>query len=399
MLEGIRIIDLTWILGGPFATQLLAQMGAEIIKVEPPSGDQSRTYPPFTAEGDSAYYMSINRGKKSVVLDLKKPEAREALYDLVREADVIMYGYTPDVPKRLGIDFESLQRINPRIVLGQLIGLHDEGPYGEVPCVDIIAQALGGLMSITGEPNGEPVRIGYQIADLAAGLYLSNGVLGALIKAGKTGKGSKVQVSLVDCQLALLTWQAQRYFATGEIPTPMGSRSSSFAPSQAFRCGDGRFVAVSGVSDGFWKQLCEAVGAPQLVDDPRFASQALRLKNVDAVAEELGRRFDQDTARNWAKILWDARLPAGMVRNVAEALSDPLTQMRNMVEQVRVPGTDAMMNFLGNPLKHEGSAFLDFPPRLGEHTRVVLREVCRYDDAKIAQLEAANVIPRQSVHA
>ncbi len=392
MLDSIRIIDLTWILGGPFATQLLAQMGAQVIKIEPPSGDQSRTYPPFTAEGDSAYYMSINRGKQSVVLDLKVPAAREALYDLVKEADVIMYGYTPDVPKRLGIDYESLQRINRRIVLGQLIGLHDEGPYAEVPCVDIIAQALGGIMSITGEPGGKPIRMGYQIADLAAGLYLATGVLGALIKALKTGRGEKVQVSLLDCQLALLTWQAQRYFATGEVPTPLGSRSSSFAPSQAFECGDGRYVAVSGVSDEFWSKLCKAISEPELAQDPRFATQALRLQNVDAMAAELQKVFARGAASEWAWVMQEARLPAGLVQTVAEALEHPLTHLRQMVEEVPHPDSKVLMNFLGNPIKHQGSAFLSFPPRLGEHTRSVLRDVCRYDEAKIAQLAAAGAI-------
>jgi CoA:oxalate CoA-transferase len=392
VLESIRVIDLTWILGAPFATQLLAQMGAEIIKVEPPSGDQARTYPPFTADGQSAYFMSINRGKKSLALDLKKPQAREVLYDLVRGADVIMYGYTPDVPKRLGIDWETLQTINGRIVLGQLIGLHDEGPYAEVPAVDIIAQALSGIMDITGEPGGGPVRIGYQIADLAAGLFLANGVLGALIKALKTGCGSRVQMSLLDGQLALLTWQAQNHFVTGTIPQAMGSRHPSIGPSQAFRCQDGRYIAISGVSDDFFRTLCQTLKAPGLADDARFSSVQLRMENIDALAAELQCVFLTAPADQWVCALQEARLPGGKVHNVKEALEQPLAALRYMVEEVRDPVGGGTLKFLGNPIKHEGAAFLSYPPRVGQHSEEVLRETCGYDEAKIAALRASGAV-------
>jgi CoA:oxalate CoA-transferase len=388
VLNGIRIVDFSWILGGPFASQLLAQMGAEVIKVEPPSGDQSRTYPPYFFEGDSAYYLSINRGKKSIVLDLKKDGARAAMRDLVAKSDVVMYGFTPDVPKRLGIDYESLAAINPKIVLGELIGLHDQGPFAQVPAVDNIAQALGGIMSITGEPGGKPCRVGYQIADLAAGLYLANGILGALIRALKTGKGGKVQVSLLDTQVALLTWHAQNYFASGDIPKALGSRHATIAPSEVFECGDGRYISISAVSDEFWKKLCEILSEPQLAVDPRFASIPLRTQNKEALAAELGKIFKRATADEWAWVLQSARLPAGKVHNVAEAVEQPVAFLRKMVEELPHPITGAAMRFLGNPIKHEGAQFLSYPPKLGEHTRAVLSEVCGYDNAKLDALAA-----------
>jgi CoA:oxalate CoA-transferase len=389
VLQGLRILDLTWILGGPFATQLLAQMGAEVIKIEPPDGDQSRTYPPYFFEGDSAYYLSVNRGKKSVVLDLKQAAAKEAFNTLVKNADAVMYGYAPDVPQRLGIDFETLRQINPKIVVGQLIGLHDQGPYRNMPAVDIIAQAMGGIMSITGEPDGKPVRVGYQIADLAAGLFLANGTLGGIVRALKSGAGSKVQVSLVDCQVALLSWYAQNYFVSGEVPRASGSRHPTIAPSEAFLCRDGRYIAVSGVADNFWKLLCEALGEPELFKDPRFASIDLRTKNVDALASELGKIFARAGADEWAFVLGQARIPSGKVNNVEEALQHPITLLRGMVEDLAHPLSGAAMRFLGNPLKHDGSALLSYPPRLGEHTREVLSEICGYDDNKLAALESA----------
>ena len=234
MLSSLRILDLTWVLGGPFASQVLAELGAEIIKIESPDGDQSRAYPPYYFEGESAFFLSINRGKKSVAINLKSIRGREVFHDLVRQCDVVMYGFAPDVPARLGIDFAALEKINPRIVVGQLIGLHDAPPYATQPSFDTIAQALGGVMSITGEVDGKPNRVGYQVADLAAGLYLANGILAAVIHALKTGVGKKIQVSLLDCQLAMLTWQAQNYFVSGDVPRATGTRHATLAPSEAF---------------------------------------------------------------------------------------------------------------------------------------------------------------------
>jgi CoA:oxalate CoA-transferase len=247
-------------------------------------------------------------------------------------------------------------------------------------------------MSITGEPGGAPMRIGYQIADLAAGLFLANGTLGGIIKALKTGSGSKLQVSLVDCQLALLTWQAQNYFVSGEIPGANGSRHPTIAPSQAFLCRDGRYVAISGVSQSFWETLCVTVEEPALAKDPRFATLELRTKNIDALGQELGRIFARAGSDEWAFALGQARIPSGKVHNVEEALNQPLAVLRRMVEELEHPATGAEMRFLGNPIKHEGSAFLSYPPRLGEHTRAVLREICGYDDGKLDAMESSKAI-------
>ena len=392
MLSSLRVLDLTWVLGGPFASQVLAELGAEIIKIESPNGDQSRDYPPYYFEGESAFFLSINRGKKSVVINLKSTEGRDVFYDLVRKSDVVMYGFAPDVPARLGIDFATLEKINPRIVVGQLIGLHDEPPYATRPSFDTIAQALSGIMSITGEPNGKPNRVGYQVADLAAGLYLANGILAGVIHALKTGNGKTIQISLLDCQLAMLTWQAQNYFVSGDIPKATGTRHATLAPSEAFRCADEKYVAISASTEQFWQPLCKAIGAPELAADARFTSGDARIKNVAALAEELTRifsRFERDDA---VTRLEQARVPVGAVNNVAEALAQPLAAIRNMVTALPHPISGAVLKFLGNPFKYEGAPPLAYPPKLGAHTAEVLTAVCGYDAAMLKNLHSQGAI-------
>ena len=392
MLSSLRVLDLTWVLGGPFASQILAELGAEIIKIEAPDGDQSRAFPPHYFEGESAFFLSINRGKKSIIINLKSAQGREVLYDLVRVSDVVMYGYAPDVPVRLGIDFATLEKINPRIVVGQLIGLHDAPPYASQPSFDTIAQALSGVMSITGGSDGQPNRVGYQVADLAAGLYLANGILAGVIHALKTGAGKKIQVSLLDCQLAMLTWQAQNYFVSGEIPHGTGTRHPTLAPSEAFRCLDGKFVAISASTEQFWKPLCEAINAPHLATDPRFQSGESRIQHVEALAAEISKIFSRFKSNDIVPMLERARVPVGAVNDIEEALAQPVALLRHMVQNLPHPISGAAMQFVGNPFKYEGSIPLTYPPTLGAHTESILRDVCRYDATKIAALNAAGAI-------
>ncbi|MDQ3259349.1 MAG: CoA transferase [Pseudomonadota bacterium] len=392
MLSSLRVLDLTWVLGGPFAGQVLAELGAEIIKIESPEGDQSRAYPPYYFEGDSSFFLSVNRGKKSVVINLKSGQGREVFYDLVRQCDAVMYGFVPDVPARLGIDFQALKKINPRIVVGQLIGLHDEAPYATQPSFDIIAQALGGIMSITGEANGRPTRVGYQVADLAAGLYLANGILAGVIHALKMGVGKKIQISLLDCQLAMLTWQAQNYFVSGDIPKASGTRHPMLAPSEVFNCADEKYVAISATTEQFWQPFCKAIDAPELASDPRFTSSELRIKNVAALAEELARIFACFTCKDAVARLERARVPVGPVNNVADALAQPLASIRHMVENLSHPMSGVLLKFLGNPFKYDGAEPLDYPPKLGAHTADVLAKLCGYDATTLQNLHAQGAI-------
>ncbi|GAA4341679.1 CoA transferase [Pigmentiphaga soli] len=392
MLEGIRVLDLTWVLGGPFAGQLLAQLGAEVIKVESPEGDQSRASPPFFFDGDSAIFLSVNRGKKGVAIDLKSDAGRQVFYDLVRASDVVLYGFAPDVPKRLGIDFETLKGINPRICVGELIGVHDEGAYARAPAFDLIVQAQGGIMSITGEEHGAPVRVGNQIGDLAGGLYLALGVCSGLLRALREGKATRMQISLLDCQLALLTWQAQNYFVSGEVPRAMGAKRRIGAPSDAYRCADGRYIAISTGTEDFWRRLCTAVGHGELSADPRFVDLPRRVGNLDALTAELRAIFATRTLAEWLGPLKEARVPCAPVMNVAEALQQPVAGLRGMVQTMANPRTAEPMRFLGSPFKCGDAPTLSYPPRRGESTRAVLREVCGYGEPQIDSLVASQAV-------
>lgn len=379
-------------LGGPFAGQLLAQLGAEVIKVEGPSGDQSRSSPPHFFNDTSAIYLSVNRGKKGVALDLKKQEGLEAFYDLVRESDAVIYGFAPDVPRRLKIDFENLAKINPRICVCELIGLHDEGEFARAPAFDLIVQAMGGIMSITGEADRMPVRIGNQIGDLSGGLYLALSVVSGLFNSLKRQEASHMQISLLDCQLAMLTWQAQNYFVSDEIPRAMGARRRIGAPSDAYRCADGRYLAISTGTEEFWRRLCDAIGREELKDDPRFLLLPDRIENIEALTRELSATLGTRPCEEWHQKLAAARVPSAPVLNVAEALRQPVAKLRGMVEEQADPWTGDTMRFLGNPFKYVGRPPLSFPPRQGESTREVFSRICGYAPERIDALAAAGAL-------
>ena len=394
MLADFRVLDLTWVLGGPFAGQLLAQLGAEVIKVEPLEGDLSRQVSSHTTEfaGASGFFLSVNRGKSSIALDLKNPAGRAVIYDLVRKSDAVVYGFAPSVPARLGLDPESLHAINPKLTVAQLIGLHDQPPYSEAPAFDLVIQAMAGIMSVTGERGGAPVRVGYQVADLAGGLYLALGCVAGMLKSLKSGKGEHVQVSLLDCQLALLTWQAQNYFISGEVPAANGARHPVIAPSDIYPCADGKFMAVSPTGQQFWKKFCEAIGRPDMADDPRFSHPKSRVANVGALTDMLVETFRSKSSQEWTEKFIADRIPGAPVNNVAEAMAQPIARLRNMVEELDHPGGEGTLKFLGNPFKYDSSRPLSYPPRRGGETRAVLERVCGYDSGAIDKLIEQGVI-------
>lgn len=250
-------------------------------------------------------------------------------------------------------------------------------------------------MSITGDRDGKPVRAGYQIADLAGGLYLALATLGALLSAALTGKGRSVQISLLDCQLALLTWQAQNYFISGDVPRAQGSRHPMIAPSETFLCADGKPIVISPTGDIFWNKFCTAIGSPELASDPRFTTSADRIKNVDILAQVLTTLFSQKDRDQWTSELFEARIPAAPVLNVAEALSQPLAALRSMVETLSHPDSGNDMDFLGNPFKYESAEPLCYPPKLGADTDEILTRLCGYDEAKLALLKSKGAIFKQ----
>ena len=398
MLSGKRILDLSWVLGGPFAGQLLAQLGAEVIKVEALDGDYARRVPPLLDSGESPFFLSVNRGKQSIALDLKSPEGKQALNDLVRESDAVIYGFAPSVPQRLGLDFETLSQINPRIVVGQIIGLHDKDEWADAPAFDLMLQAMSGVMSITGEEGGKPVRVGYQAADLVGGLYLALGTAAALAKALATGKGEQVQISLLDAQLAMLTWQAQGWLSGGPLPKATGARHAMIAPSDTYLAKDGKWLALAPTGEPFWIKLCETMGRADLPQDPRFATGAARIQNIDALTKELSDAIGTRSSTEWLALFKQARVPAAVVQNVEEALSHPLTAARDMVQDVARTDSQETVRMLGNPFKFSGMPDLPFPPPFAQDTVDVLQRVAGYSSDRIEALQRAGAIRvRQSV--
>lgn len=396
MLSGKRILDLSWVLGGPFAGQLLAQLGAEVIKVEALEGDYSRRVPPLLDTGDTPFFLSANRGKQSIALDLKSPAGKQALQDLVRESDALIYGFAPSVPKRLGIDFEALSAVNQRLVVGQLIGLHDQGEWSDAPAFDLMLQALTGVMSITGEEGGKPVRLGYQAADLVGGLYLALGTVAAMTRAQQTGKGELVQISLFDTQLAMLTWQAQGWLTGGALPRATGARHAMIAPSDIYLTKDDKWLALAPTGEPFWIKLCETLGQPELAADRRFATGAARIQNITALTMELGNAIRQRSCAEWLELFRQARVPAAAVQNVQEALEHPLTAARQMVQEVRHPESDQTVRMLGNPFKFDDPPELSYPPAFAQDTVAVLQRIAGYSEEKIAGLLHSGAIGARS---
>lgn len=357
-LAGTLVVDLTRVLAGPFATMLLADLGARVIKVESPEGDDARRIGPFVA-GRSAYFMSLNRGKESIALDLKDDSDRAIFEKLLERADVLAENFRPGVMERLRYGWETLHRRWPRLVLASTSGFGQSGPYAERPAYDIVVQGMGGIMSLTGQPGDAPTRVGTSTGDITAGLFTVIGIQSALLEREKRGEGQHIDVAMLDCQVATLENAIARYEATGEVPEPLGSRHPSIAPFEAFATRDGHLVVAAG-NDALFAKLCDALGCPDLVRDPRFLENDDRTRNADALKERLEAALVEGSTQDWLTRLQAAGIPCGPVNDVADVLRDPQVAARNMVVTLDDPvaGKVAMA---GNPVKL--SAFPDSPTR------------------------------------
>jgi formyl-CoA transferase len=379
-LDGVRVLDLTQVMAGPFCTLQLADMGADVIKVEPPSGDLSRAMGGAGLRmrgADNAPFLALNRNKRSIVLDLKTTEGRAGFLSLVPDADVMVESFRPGVTERLGIGFEDVSRINPRLVCASISGFGRTGPYADRPGFDLIAQGLSGVMSVTGEPGGLPVKCGVPIADLAAGLYAANGVLAALIARDRTGRGQHVETSLFDAALALSVWEATEYWATGDTPAPHGSAHRLNAPYQAFRTADGH-INIAALTHSQWERLCAAIDRPGLAADARFATNESRMENLPELVREMETALAHASTREWIERLDAAGVPAGPIHDYRQVFDDPHTHARHMVEAVEHP-VEGTVRMLGFPVKMSATParVRRPPPVLGEHTDEVLAEAVR----------------------
>jgi CoA:oxalate CoA-transferase len=350
-LAGIFIVDLTRVLAGPYCTMVLADLGARVVKVESPAGDDARRIGPFV-NGVSAYFASLNRGKQSIALDLKDAADRAIFDALVARADVLIENFRPGVMQRLGYGWEVLAAKHPSLVMASVSGFGQTGPYATRPAYDVVVQAMGGIMSLTGELGGEPARVGTSLGDIGAGLFSAIGIQAALVERARTGVGRHIDVGMLDCQVAMLENAIARYRATGNVPGPLGTRHPSIAPFQALRASDGHVVVAAG-NDALFAKLCAAIGRSALASDARFVSNALRTENVDALAVELETVLATAGVTHWLERLEAAGIPCGPLNDVAAVLDDPQVRARNMIVSSEDP-TAGTLTLAGNPVKLSG---------------------------------------------
>ncbi|WP_454690583.1 CaiB/BaiF CoA transferase family protein [Achromobacter aloeverae] len=386
-LAGVRVLDLTQALAGPFATMILADMGAEVIKIESPAGDLTRTTPPHIVQGTSLYFLTNNRNKRGMVLDLKAPDALTAFYDLCKVADVVIYNFSEGVADRLKIDADTLRKINEKLIVCNMTGYGRKGPDARRRAVDPIVQSLAGAVSITGVPGGEPVRAGVPSADLSTGLYAAIGVLAALHGRDRTGVGSSVEASLFHSQLSLLNYMATYCAYSGEIPQPVGSGHPGTVPSQVFKTADG-WITIDAGFDRHFQTLCRILGKESLSRDPRFVSRQVRARHRGELLPILIAEIEKHTTAEWERILDEAGIPCGKVNNVKEALESPQSVAYHSLRDIRYRGEDVRV--LATPVWFDGEDRhpVEPPPELGQHTADILRGLLGYDDARIAALTA-----------
>lgn len=357
-LSGLVIVDMTRVLAGPFCTLLLADLGARVIKIERPGrGDDARGIGPFI-DGRSAYFLSLNRGKQSIALDIRTPGDRAIFERLLGRADALVENFRPGVLDRLGYAASVLATRFPRLVVASISGFGQTGPLAQRPAYDVVAQAMGGLMSITGPENGGPVRVGTSIGDLAAGLFAALGIVASLRHRDRGGGAAPIDVAMLDCQVALLENAIARLAATGEVPGPLGTRHPSIAPFEAFAADDGQFV-VGVANDALFRRLVETLGTPALADDPRFVTNTERCANLPALRTELAARFATASRATWLERLEAAGIPCGPIQDVAQVLAHPQVQARNMIVEIEDPA--GAFPVAGNPIKSR--AFRDPPTR------------------------------------
>jgi CoA:oxalate CoA-transferase len=351
-LDGILVVDLTRVLAGPFCTLVLSDLGARVIKVEAPDrGDDARRIGPFIGER-SAYFLSLNRGKQSIALDLRDESDRVVFEKLLDRADVLAENFRPGVMARLGYGWEVLHRRYPRLVLASTSGFGQTGPYSDRPAYDIVVQAMGGIMSLTGHPGDPPTRVGSSMGDITAGLFTAIGVLAALFERRSSGKGRQVDVAMLDAQVATLENAIARYVATGEVPGPLGSRHPSITPFEALETGDGHAVVAAG-NDALFAKLCQAIGLPELAGDPRFDSNERRTQNALELKPLLEAALATRTTAEWLEHLGEAGVPCGPVNDIAAVLEDPQIAARNMIVAVEDPSAGTL-GLAGNPIKLSG---------------------------------------------
>lgn len=391
-LNGIRVLDLTRVLAGPFATMVLGDLGADVIKVERPGdGDETRQLPPMR-DGESHYFLSVNRNKRGIVIDLKQPAGGELALELARVSDVVIENFRPGVTARLGLDYDSVKRVNPEVVYCSISAFGQNGPMAERSAFDIAMQAMGGVMSITGEAGGRPLRSGLPLADLGTGLFAAIGVLAAVVEKQRTGRGQLVDVAMFDAMAGLLTQYAERYFMTGESARPVGNGHPAVAPYGTYAAADGDIV-IANLGESFWPKIASAIGHPGLIEDERFRTNADRLRHRDELEALINAETRRRSVAEWESTFESHDVPHAPVLSVAQVLEHPQASARRLVTTAehsrlgRIRTTSRAINLPAHPAPLPSAA-----PTLGEHTDEVLREVLGCSDERLHAWREGGVI-------
>ncbi len=392
-LAGLRVLDLTRVLAGPYCTMLLGDLGADVIKIEAPgTGDDTRRWGPPYLAGEAIYYLSVNRNKRSVTVNLKDPRGQEIIRELARHCAILVENFKVGGMERLGLGYEALHTVNPALVYTSITGFGDTGPYRDRPGYDFIAQAMGGIMSITGEPDGEPQKHGIAITDITTGMLAALASLAALHYARETGRGQHINLSLLETVVGWLTNPAASYLNTGVVPTRLGNAHPNIVPYQVFQARDKPFVVGAG-NDGQFRALCQVLGRPEWADDPRFATNPQRVQHREILVPLLAEVFAQRDAAAWVEALLAAGVPSGPINTIADVFADPQVLARDMLVELAHP-TIGILRLPGIPIKLSEThpSVERHPPLLGEHTDQVLVELLGHTPAEISALRAAGVV-------
>ncbi|MBF4693550.1 CaiB/BaiF CoA transferase family protein [Fusibacter ferrireducens] len=391
-LKGIKVLDLTRVLAGPYCTMILADMGADVIKVEAPiKGDDSRQFGPYV-NGESAYFMSINRNKRSITMNLKNPEAKKEFFKLIKSVDVVTENFKPGTMEKLGLGYDVLKEINPQIIYAATSGFGHTGPYSARPAYDGVVQAMGGIMSITGQKGGKPTRVGPSVGDIMAGMFTAIGILGALHYRTEHGIGQKIDVSMLDCQVAVLENAISRYMATGVSPKPEGNRHASIVPFEPFDTSDGEIMIAVG-NDSIWQKFCTQIQREDLISDTLFATNPLRSENYEHLRPILGDIIKTKTTSEWQAIFDANGIPNGPINNIESVVNDPQVNHREMIvemdhpiaNKIKIPGVPIKMSVTQGTV-HKAS------PILGEDTADILKTMNGLTDSEIENLKKIGAI-------
>jgi formyl-CoA transferase len=394
LLEGVRVLDLSRVLAGPYCTMMLGDLGADVLKVEAPGlGDDTRQWgPPFAPGGESAYFLCVNRNKRSMTLNLKSDQGLNILKELIRQSDILVENFRVDTLEKWGLDYETLQKLKPGLIYCTITGYGYTGPFRHLPGYDFIIQAQGGVMSITGPEQGEPYKVGVAIADITAGLFACNAILAGLFEHQRSGRGQRIDISLLDSQIAWLANVASNFLISGDKPMRYGNAHPNIVPYQTFKAKDGYFALAIG-NDNQWRLFCEKAGMKEWADDIRFRANADRVKNRSKLIPLLDDLFNQYEIAYWLPILETIGVPCGPINTIDQLISDPQVRDREMVIDVEHPSAGTI-RMVASPLKIPSApvAVRLPPPTLGEHTEQILHELLGYDDKTVHDLRTARVI-------